>query len=92
MRLVRSNGVLVAASIAFDHDGDCGIFNVGTLETARGRGHGTAVTAAQLRDGRARGCVTATLQSTQMAERLYARLGFQDLGRILEYRTGVSGR
>jgi phage tail-like protein len=89
VRLVRNGGRPVAASIAFDHDGDCGIFNVGTLEDARGRGYGTAVTAAQLRDGRVRGCVTATLQSTQMAERVYTRLGFQDLGRILEYRTGA---
>jgi ribosomal protein S18 acetylase RimI-like enzyme len=92
VRLVRNGGRPVAASIAFDHDGDCGIFNVGTLEDARGRGYGTAVTAAQLRDGRVRGCVTATLQSTQMAERIYTGLGFQDLGRILEYRTGASSR
>ena len=32
-----------------------------------------------------RGCETASLQSTQMAERVYAAVGFNDLGRILEY-------
>lgn len=34
---------------------------------------------------RARGCQTASLQSTEMAERVYAPVGFRDLGRILEY-------
>jgi hypothetical protein len=32
-----------------------------------------------------RGCSTASLQSTAMAERVYAAAGFRDLGRILEY-------
>jgi hypothetical protein len=36
-------------------------------------------------DARDRGCETASLQSTPMAERLYAALGFRDLGRFLEY-------
>jgi len=36
-------------------------------------------------DALARGCRTASLQSTQMAERVYAAVGFRDLGRILEY-------
>jgi predicted GNAT family acetyltransferase len=41
------------------------------------------VTALLLHDALAAGCTTASLQA--MAERLYARLGFRDLGRILEY-------
>jgi hypothetical protein len=36
-------------------------------------------------DAAARGCSTASLQSTEMAERVYAAVGFRDLGRILEY-------
>jgi hypothetical protein len=36
-------------------------------------------------DARARACRTASLQSTRMAERVYAAVGFRDLGRILEY-------
>jgi predicted GNAT family acetyltransferase len=43
------------------------------------------VTALLLHDAMARGCTTASLQATAMAERLYSRLGFRDLGRILEY-------
>jgi len=81
-RLDREN---VATAMAFDHGSDCGIYNVGTLEHARRRGLGTALTAVHVHDALARGCQTATLQSTQMAEGMYAAVGFRDLGRILEY-------
>jgi ribosomal protein S18 acetylase RimI-like enzyme len=70
---------------ALDHDGDCGIFNVVTLEAARRRGIGGALTGRLLRDAAARGATTASLQSTPMAEGVYAAAGFRDLGRILEY-------
>ena len=82
---VRAGGELVAAALAYDFAGDCGIYNVGTVERARRRGLGTALTTAQVYAARARGCRTASLQSTQMAERVYAAVGFRDLGRILEY-------
>ena len=83
--VARRGGKNVATGIAFDCSTDCGIYNVGTLETARRRGLGTAVTAMHLHDARARGCHTASLQSTVVAERVYAAVGFRDLGRILEY-------
>ena len=79
------DGENVATAMAFDHEGDCGIYNVGTLGHARRRGLGTALTALQAHDALARGCQTASLQSTQMAERVYAAVGFRDLGQILEY-------
>jgi GNAT superfamily N-acetyltransferase len=79
------DGEMVAAALAYDFDGDCGIYNVGTVEKARRRGLGTALTAAQVYEARDRGCRTASLQSTEMAERVYAAVGFRDLGRILEY-------
>jgi predicted GNAT family acetyltransferase len=65
--------------------GDCGIFNVGTRRRYRRRGLACALTLVQLHDAVARGCVTASLQSTPMAERVYAVVGMRDLGRILEY-------
>jgi ribosomal protein S18 acetylase RimI-like enzyme len=75
----------VAVAMAFDHDGDCGIYNVGTLEPYRRRGLATALTALHLRDAAARGCRTASVQATAMAEHVYADVGFRDLGRHLEY-------
>jgi ribosomal protein S18 acetylase RimI-like enzyme len=81
----RIDGEMVAAALAYDFGGDSGIYNVGTVERARRRGLGTALTAAQVHDAQARGCRTASLQSTPMAERVYSAVGFRDLGRILEY-------
>jgi GNAT superfamily N-acetyltransferase len=78
-------GENVATAMAFDHNGDCGVFNMGTLEAARRRGLGTALTARHVTDAVERGCSTASLQSTAMAEGVYAAVGFRDLGRILEY-------
>jgi ribosomal protein S18 acetylase RimI-like enzyme len=83
--VARLRGEHVSTAIAFDFDGDCGLYNVGTLEPARRRGLATALTAIHLHDARARGCRTASLQSTAMAERVYAAAGFRDLGRVLEY-------
>jgi ribosomal protein S18 acetylase RimI-like enzyme len=81
----RLSGKNVATGLALDHDGDCGVYNIGTIETARRRGLGTALTARLLHDAAARGCTTASLQSTPIAERVYAAVGFRDLGRFLEY-------
>ena len=78
--------------MAFGLGGDCGIYNLTTLERARRRGLGTALTALHVHDALARGCQTASLQSTKVAERVYAAVGFRDLGRILEYVPAGSSR
>jgi|tagenome__1003787_1003787.scaffolds.fasta_scaffold20989755_1 ribosomal protein S18 acetylase RimI-like enzyme len=83
--VARVDGEIAAAAIAYDVDGDCGIYNVGTAERFRRRGLGTAVTLAQLRDAQARGCRTASLQSTPIGEGVYAAAGFRPLARILEF-------
>ncbi len=83
--VARLAGENVATAMALDHDGDCGVFNVFTLQAARRRGIGTALTARLVRDAAERGCSTASLQSTAIAEPVYSAVGFRDLGRILEY-------
>jgi ribosomal protein S18 acetylase RimI-like enzyme len=83
--VARLDGENVATAIAYDHDGDCGIFNMGTLPSARRRGLGTALATHHAHAARERGCETASLQSTEIAERVYARVGFRDLGRFVEY-------
>jgi ribosomal protein S18 acetylase RimI-like enzyme len=85
VRVARLDGEAVATVMAFHLDGDCGIYNVTTLAHARRRGLGTALTATMLHDALERGCRTASLQSTEMAERAYGAVGFRDLGRLLEY-------
>jgi GNAT superfamily N-acetyltransferase len=79
------DGEVVATALAFDHAGDCGIFNTSTYEQARRGGLATVLTARHLREAAERGCETATLQSTPMAEQVYASVGFRDLGRFHEY-------
>lgn len=83
--VARLNGESVSTAVAFDSVSDSGIYNVSTLEHARLQGLGTAVTTLHAYDALDRGCRTASLQSTEMAERMYAGVGFRDLGRILEY-------
>jgi ribosomal protein S18 acetylase RimI-like enzyme len=87
VRLVvaRLDGANVATALGYDHAGDRGIYNVVTLPHARRRGLGSALTTLLLHEAREQGCVSASLQATPMAERLYAAIGFRDLGRFLEY-------
>jgi ribosomal protein S18 acetylase RimI-like enzyme len=91
VRIACLDGQPVAAALAFDVGDDCGIYNVGTLEHARRRGLGTALTALLVHEAADRGCRTATLQSTAMGERVYAAVGFRDVGGIVEYVPQASG-
>jgi GNAT superfamily N-acetyltransferase len=84
----RDGGEELATGLAFDHGGDCGIYNMSTIASARRRGLATALTARLVHDASARGCVTASLQATAMAERVYASVGFRDLGRFFEFVPG----
>jgi ribosomal protein S18 acetylase RimI-like enzyme len=88
--VARLDGENVATALAFDHDGDCGIYNMSTTEAARRRGLGTALTARHVHDAVERGCATASLQATPMAEGVYAAVGFRDLGRFVEYVPAAS--
>jgi GNAT superfamily N-acetyltransferase len=83
--IARFNGEDAAMLMAFDHDGDCGIYMVGTQPAARRRGLATALSAHAIEQARGRGCTTASLQSTEAAEGVYSRVGFRDLGRFHEY-------
>jgi len=83
------DGQVVSAALGFENEGDLGVFNVGTLEPARRRGLATALTASLVNAAVERGCTTATLQATPMAERVYEACGFRTVARILEYVPGT---
>jgi len=65
--------------------GVAGIFAVATIEAARGRGIGTAVTMAPLLDARARGYCVGVLQASEMGYPVYARMGFTEQFRYHAY-------
>jgi GNAT superfamily N-acetyltransferase len=80
--IAEHDGRPAASVMAFDHDGDCGIYWVATAEEARGRGLCKGLMTAALLDARERGCTTTSLQATKAGYPVYAGLGFRDLGPI----------
>jgi GNAT superfamily N-acetyltransferase len=80
--LVRADGVPACTLLAYEEDGECGIYLVATLPEARGRGLATALMTHALLAARERGCATTSLQATQRGRPVYQRLGYRDLGEI----------
>ena len=77
--------------MAYERNGDCGIYNVATLERARRRGpRGTGVAAEFPDEAVARDYETVNLWATPMTER-FLRPGLR-IGRILEYMAPPAGR
>ncbi|MFL5907098.1 MAG: GNAT family N-acetyltransferase [Solirubrobacterales bacterium] len=73
------DGKPVSAAMTVVHDGVAGIYWVGTLEEARGRGLAWATTAAATNAGFDRGAELASLQASHMGEPIYARMGYETL-------------
>jgi GNAT superfamily N-acetyltransferase len=59
-----------------------GIYNIATVESARRRGYGAAMTMRIVDDGGAEGCEVAILQASEMGQPVYERLGFRT---VVEY-------
>ena len=77
----HTSAVTAEEVMANDLEGDCGIFLVGTIPEARGRGISTRLMKRALYDAASRGCTISTLQASQMGYPVYQRLGYRDLGR-----------
>jgi GNAT superfamily N-acetyltransferase len=79
--MARHDGRPASVVMASDLEGDCGIYLVGTLPEARGRGLSSALIRRALADAARRGCEISSLQASKMGHPVYRRLGYRDLGR-----------
>lgn len=80
------DGTPVATASLVVAGGTAGIYNVATLEAARRRGIGAALTAAAVRRGAERGMALSTLQASTMGRPIYERLGFRFVCDLVPYR------
>jgi ribosomal protein S18 acetylase RimI-like enzyme len=76
----RHDGRPVATAALVAAAGVAGVYNVGTVPEARGRGIGSYLTGCALRAGRAAGGHISVLYATKMGEGVYRRLGFREYG------------
>jgi len=76
--LAYYDGNPVASSLVLYKAGVAGIHMVTTLEEARGKGIGTAITLAPLNEAKKLGYETAVLHSTEMGLDLYKQMGFKE--------------
>jgi ribosomal protein S18 acetylase RimI-like enzyme len=80
------DGQVVTAALAVRGPKTIGIYAVATIDAARRRGYGQAITWAAIRAGRAAwGVDLAVLQSSDMGHGVYASMGFRDVGRYVQY-------
>lgn len=81
--LAYLDGAPVAVAMTIVSEGVAGIYWVGALEQARGRGLGRAVTAAATNAGFELGAGIASLQASPMGKPIYEAMGYET---IFEYR------
>lgn len=71
------DGEPLATSVLFNYRGVAGIYAVTTLERARRRGYGRAITEKAIRDGLRAGATRGFLQASDMGRPVYEAMGFR---------------
>jgi GNAT superfamily N-acetyltransferase len=77
------DGEPVATGVGIATGRTIGVYNIATVESARRRGYGAAMTVRAVLDGRAAGCDVAVLQASTMGLPIYERLGYRT---VVSYR------
>jgi GNAT superfamily N-acetyltransferase len=81
-----TDGAPVTAGLGYRTGTTMGVYNIATVEAARRRGFGAAMTMRIVDDGGAAGCDVAVLQSSDMGYPIYERLGFRT---VVRYRAWI---
>ncbi|MBN2167839.1 MAG: GNAT family N-acetyltransferase [Actinobacteria bacterium] len=79
------NETPVACATIFIHENTAGLYNVGTVPQARGKGAGAAISAHSISEAIDSGCRAMVLHATEMGEPIYKRLGFKKFCEIKAY-------
>jgi len=83
-----SNNRPVATAATVVSDGVIGLYNVATIPDQRGKGYAEAITRhAIVSASRESGLQRVILQSTAQGERLYKRLGFREVSRVVVFNS-----
>ena len=82
-----AGGRPVAAASVLIRDEIAGLYNVGTVADARGRGYGAALSVAALHGAAAAGAQAAILHASPQGLPIYERLGFQTLTTVRAVET-----
>jgi GNAT superfamily N-acetyltransferase len=79
------DGDPVASGLSWRTGRTVGVYSIATIESARRRGYGAAMTARVVADGVVAGCDVAALQASEMGRPIYERLGFRTVVRYAAY-------
>jgi GNAT superfamily N-acetyltransferase len=80
-----ADGAPVVSGLGWRTGGTVGVYSRATIESARRRGYGAAMTARVMADGLAANCDAAALQASEMGRPIYERLGFRTVVRYSAY-------
>ena len=80
-----ADGDPVASGLGWRTGRTVGVYSIATIESARRRGYGAAMTARVVADGVVAGCDVAALQASEKGRSIYERLGFQTVVRYAAY-------
>ena len=80
-----ADGGPVVSGLGWRTSRTIGVYSIATIESARRRGYGAAMTARAVADGAAAGCDVAVLQASEMGRPIYERLGFRTVVKYTAY-------
>jgi len=86
-----SEGRPVVSGLGWQSGRTIGVYSIATVQSARRRGYGAAMTARVVADGVDAGCDVAALQASEMGLPIYERLGFRTVVRYAAYADPAAG-